>query len=147
MFDYFCCIFNSIRPSVVAVFLCCEYTVGLLVVLSVSVSVGDFFFDKFARCSRWMRVKYASRKNGFFMLEKGYPVQKWVGWFVNCVWKFVGRTLKMVDIFSFSFSKTGGDDSLRVGIFTPDEWLLSNSFVGGVFFYLRCFATMGEVCL
>lgn len=43
-------------------------------------------------------------------------------------------------------SKTGGDNSLRIGIFAPDEWRLSDIFVGGVFFYFCCFATMGEVC-
>lgn len=58
----------------------------------------------------------------------------------------MGRTFKMVDL-TFSFSKTGGDDSLRVGIFAPDEWRLSDRFVGGVLFYFCCFATMGEVCL
>lgn len=73
----FSCIFNSIRPSVVAVFLCCEYIVGLIIFcLWVYVLL---IFNKFARRSRWMRVKYAPRKNGFLICsKKGFPFKS--GW-------------------------------------------------------------------
>lgn len=91
-----------------------------------------------------MRVKYAPRKNGFLICsKKGFPVQKWVGWFCKSRVKICGSYFKNGR--SFSLPKTGGDDSLRVGIFAPDEWRrLSDRFVG---FISAVFATMGEVCL
>lgn len=77
-----------------------------------------------------MRVKYAPRKNGFLICsKKGFPVQKWVGWFCKSRVNICGSYFKNGR--SFSFPKTGGDDSLRVGIFAPDEWRrLSDRFVG-----------------
>lgn len=84
-----------------------------------------------------MRVKYAPRKNGFLICsKKGFPVQKWVGWFCKSRVKICGSYFKKWSIF-FVLSKTGGDDSLRVGIFAPDEWRrLSDRFVGGVFCFI-----------
>lgn len=101
MFDSFLlCIFNSIRPSVVAVFLCCEYIVGLLVFF-ICVCC-DFLLINLRAARDECELNMLLEKMAFsYARKRVFPFKS--GWdgFVNRVWKFVGRTLKMVDLFHY----------------------------------------------
>lgn len=87
MFDSFLlCIFNSIRPSVVAVFLCCEYIVGLLVfLLSVSVCC-DFLLINLRAARDECELNMLLEKMAFsYARKRVFPFKS--GWdgFVNRV--------------------------------------------------------------
>lgn len=73
-------------------------------------------------------------KMAFSYARKRVSRSKVGGMFCKLRVKFCGSYVKN----GLFFSKTSGDDSLRIGIIAPDEWRLSDRFVGGVLFYFCC---------
>lgn len=139
---FFCvfCIFNSIRPSVVAVFLCCEYIVGLLGFLLLCVC--DFLLINLRAARDECELNMLLEKMAFsYARKRVFPFKS--GWdgFVNRVWKFVGRTFKNGRSFSFSLKRvvmirSASGFSLRMN---GGGWATDLSAVFFVLFLLFCY--------